>query len=59
MAEDFLEAAVRLDANDDFVGLSNLVSSSRVGVAPVLAALQHLLGKMRLKSAYVLAMILD
>ncbi|MEO5363156.1 MAG: glycosyltransferase [Magnetococcus sp. DMHC-8] len=57
--EQFLETIFRLDAQGDMVGLHDFVAQSGYGIDAVFVAFQQLLLRRKLRSAHLLAMILD
>ncbi|MEO5339407.1 MAG: glycosyltransferase [Magnetococcus sp. MYC-9] len=54
-----LEAVFRLDASGDFFGLQEFIVNNRYGAGQVFIVFQQLLINKRLRSAYVLALMLD
>ena len=58
MPQQFIHELIQLDAKDDMAGLQELALKSPHGVVPILTAIQHLLGTARIKSSYVLSMML-
>ncbi|MEO5351200.1 MAG: glycosyltransferase [Magnetococcus sp. YQC-3] len=57
--QQFLETVFHLDAQNDIVGLQKFILSKPYGVEHVWVALQKLLAMGRVRSAYLLALMLD